>query len=861
VVEPLIRVDAGAAPVLAADGGSAAPAADGGSTAPSDDGGSTRAPASADPGRTPAADGGKPACRFDPLQPDAGWQGDAAGASDALPLPSDLFAFGGDEHAGFWALAGDDSAQLIHLDATGAALSRDDLGAPSDSVRFAPHAEPVIAATFERQVIALAGVSVGDPMKRGVFVVRRTAGAFVLLTQLEWAGAAPAPLPLQVVATPDGGAYVLVQLHGQGSLAPASAETQYAAADDAYSNVVVGVDASGRVSFIKPVPELETANAIALGANANVLVVGDAELQLWDRSGALLSQVALPSLGYGQPPLLQTDGAGDVYVALTFQQPLRVGQQMFFPHGGTSDILLLEYAPDGTLGWSKQLGDNAAEYLRAFELDAQGNLLLTGGFVGRTDLGNGAIDSEPPRDPSAAFEATDAFVVELAPDGTVLASARYGGDLGDESLAVIPIDADRVWLCSLRMGSDASISAQLVRVRLDGAATMHTPADLHEPFTRIAGAAGFGARLAASDDGVLVGSTLTWLQLDGGELAVRDTLERPSDAPPWFGDALAITHDLIAVGGAPEPDSSLSYALPPGVVYVYERDGDHFVRSSQLQVPGPPPAGFGHALAIVAGSVFVSAMDGLVYVFERGGAGWRTTQQLTAPGPGVLQNFGWAMAAQGDDLVVAHPGYQTPDNHAGTIYIYRRSAGAWQVHEQLTHPLAPLAHVDCHERGCTPVTHFGFGTQLAADADHLVATLGAVPLISAFARSGDMNHELQLIGDPSVADVDQQMRFGSACDESCQTRSLSVRRPFLALGDPTTTFGTFGAAGAATVYQDVGDRWFERGQAHSGAPRELGEVGMSVALYANGLAIGAPGEGDRGGGAVFDLPLTAALCQ
>lgn len=160
-----------------------------------------------------------------------------------------------------------------------------------------------------------------------------------------------------------------------------------------------------------------------------------------------------------------------------------------------------------------------------------------------------------------------------------------------------------------------------------------------------------------------------------------------------------------------------------------------------------------------------------------------------------------------------------------------------------------------------PTTHFGFGTQLAADANTLVATLGAIPLVGVFERSGDMNTAVQLLGDPSVADVDQQLRFGSSCDVGCFTRNLSVRQPFLAVGEPAGTVGTFGAAGVATVSQRVSDHWFERGQLRSGAPRQMGYVGMSVALYANGLAIGAPGEGDDGGGAVFDAPLSPAACE
>jgi hypothetical protein len=647
-----------------------------------------------------------------------------------------------------------------------------------------------------------------------------------------------------------------------GSLSAAGGEPKLSA-PDGNNDAVIGISANGKVRFIHPTPEWIPFNSIALDAKGRLLVLGASSIHIWDEAGDPVTQFAIPDLGLaGGPPPLLTDPESNVYLVTSFSQPIALGTDTFQPRGET-DILMLKYASDGELQWSKQVGANGSEGVGAIAFDGQGNLLLTGSFLGIADFGNGLIASSPDEEDTAGGK-PDVFVARFAPDGEALASARYAGG---SSFGVSAAEDGDAWLWVRQTSPQELLSNLAVRVGFDAASTRHESVDVGEPFRRIAGTPGLGSRLVASADTVLAGPSLELLKFDGSKLVASGALERPAGAPDAFGAALAIAPDLIVVGGVSliRPDGSgfenpLS-AVAPGEVHVYERHGEQFQHAAQLHGADPAAPGFGKAVAIVDGTIFVSAFDGSLYGFAKTGSEWRQSQQLkAADGPGMRENFGWALAASGSDLVVGHPAFQTPDKRAGAVFIYRRSAGEWRMQQMITSAEAPPAVVDCHDRGCVPIDDWGFGENLAADDRTLLASLGKIGTISVFDHAGDTYQLTLTLGGEYTSDPNMLPVLGTPCYYTCSEIPLAVRGDLFMLGSPleNVPLGGTDAAGTARLYQRAELSWLTRGTVRSADPVLGGGVGTSVALYAHGAAIGAPGER---GGSVFDFPLELAECR
>ncbi|MYA10996.1 MAG: choice-of-anchor B family protein [Gemmatimonadetes bacterium] len=157
-----------------------------------------------------------------------------------------------------------------------------------------------------------------------------------------------------------------------------------------------------------------------------------------------------------------------------------------------------------------------------------------------------------------------------------------------------------------------------------------------------------------------------------------------------FGLGLAAAGDwlLVAVtGAAPAPrrrPGAQQEEPPHGVVYVYQRDANgQWMRSGQLQ-PGDGTAGdgFGAAMAFTQHGLLVSAPNwngdgdgqertGRVYHYTLVDGGWEMAGALESATESNA-NFGTALAASGDRLLVGAPG---ANNSRGAVYAHTWNAG------------------------------------------------------------------------------------------------------------------------------------------------------------------------------------------
>ena len=89
------------------------------------------------------------------------------------------------------------------------------------------------------------------------------------------------------------------------------------------------------------------------------------------------------------------------------------------PMASNVDIFVAKFAPDGTPTWAHSYGDGKDQSARGVAVDAQGNVVVVGQFVGSVNFGGGTFTSVGPN-----FD--DAFIVKLGPQGNHLWSKKFG---------------------------------------------------------------------------------------------------------------------------------------------------------------------------------------------------------------------------------------------------------------------------------------------------------------------------------------------------------------------------------------------------------------------------------------------------
>ncbi|HET7370262.1 MAG TPA: hypothetical protein VFK45_05435 [Gammaproteobacteria bacterium] len=209
---------------------------------------------------------------------------------------------------------------------------------------------------------------------------------------------------------------------------------------------------------------------------------------------------------------------------------------------------------------------------------------------------------------------------------------------------------------------------------------------------RADGALTVTARLSANDavEGMLFGRQLA---IDGDTIAIgaEGSLATGVQQPATFifyrsSDGQWSQHQELPAGG--------SLSLQSGVLLVgdkvYRRDAaGAFVQRARLR-PADPQAdsGFGQAVALFAngtraavGAPFASA--GAVYVFERVSEGnWRQTAMLVAPQGSANDDFGLALAAEGDVLLVGAP--IADGNGTAAAYLFVDDGESWMLQRTFT---------------------------------------------------------------------------------------------------------------------------------------------------------------------------------
>ncbi|MDB6057262.1 MAG: Fibronectin type domain protein [Verrucomicrobiales bacterium] len=274
-------------------------------------------------------------------------------------------------------------------------------------------------------------------------------------------------------------------------------------------------------------------------------------------------------------------------------------------------------------------------------------------------------------------------------------------------------------------------------------------------------------------------------RLIGGTWVLQQTLTQTAPtqfAIDGFGSSVAISGNTIAVSNPQDPTGP-----GRGTVSIFTNNGTSWNFQAQVAAPtGTPLADFGSAVAIDGNTLLVGAsgqgMFGAAYVFVRTGTTWTLQQMLTPSNPHSADEFGEAVALEGDTAVVGAPGLTSP-LLGGAAFVFHRSGSTWSPTQEL--------------QAADGVTNsvLGFGSSISIlNGTMVVGAPGRVINGQTFAGGADI-FQLQgtswiLVQQIAATDPSTLAEFGSAVDIGAS--GIIVGAPF----DSTQ----FPSAGAAYIF-------------------------------------------------------------
>lgn len=185
---------------------------------------------------------------------------------------------------------------------------------------------------------------------------------------------------------------------------------------------------------------------------------------------------------------------------------------------------------------------------------------------------------------------------------------------------------------------------------------------------------------------VFVRSGTTWTQQ--AHLFANDGSARDRD---YFGNSVAVQGDTAIVGAFLND----SFNVNQGSAYVFIRSGTTWTLQQHLfAADGVIAQEFGSAVALDGNSAAIGAWSdtiagntqrGSTYVFVRAGTTWTQQAKLTAADGHTQDFFGGSVAISADTILVGSDWHDVGTNgNQGAAYVFVRSGTSWSQQQQLT---------------------------------------------------------------------------------------------------------------------------------------------------------------------------------
>lgn len=359
------------------------------------------------------------------------------------------------------------------------------------------------------------------------------------------------------------------------------------------------------------------------------------------------------------------------------------------------------------------------------------------------------------------------------------------------------------------------------------------------------------------------------------------------------GSTVSISGDRVVVGAFGDDTAAGANA---GSVYVFERSGISWSQVAKI-TPADAAAtdefGTGAAVSgttIIAGAPFGDEDNGTdsgaAYVYQGGGASWAEQTKLKGINLQLNDNFGYAVAIDGDTAVVTLPYDDDSYEETGAAFIFERVGGVWQqaakvrgADTEYQDEFGCAAAIDgntiaigarraqvgnvsgafsgavyifvnsgsgwTQQAKLTPVDAAGgdiFGCALALSGDTLLATSAQDDDFGSssgsayiFQRSGTTwSQQAKLL--PGDGAAGEQFGYRAALSEDGNTAVIGV--PF--------EDGVAADSGAVYVFQQSSGTWTQQTKLTASDAAGADQFGMGVGITADTIIVGSPRDDDRG---------------
>lgn len=346
---------------------------------------------------------------------------------------------------------------------------------------------------------------------------------------------------------------------------------------------------------------------------------------------------------------------------------------------------------------------------------------------------------------------------------------------------------------------------------------------------------------------VFTHSAGAWTQAQ--ELTATD-----SPAGADFGSAVAFD-DTTAIIGAPFTTLTDDGNRHQGAAYVFTKTDGVWTQTQQLIADDFAAENqFGNAVALDGDTILIAAYNaeiggnpyqGAAYVFTRSGGTWTQAQKLTASDGAGGDDFGIALALSGSTAIIGSPYAAGANAQQGAAYVFTANGGVWSELQKLI--------------ADDGASFDDFGAALALEGDTAVIGAqyasgpnqyqGAAYVFTA--AGGTWTQSARL----AASDGMSSDAFGEAI--ALDGTTAVVGAPFAAIGD---TMGQ----GATYVFSGAGSDWAETGKLSADDGAEYDNFGYVVAVAGTSVLGASPlatvdGNASQGAAYFFEQPLPDAI--
>ena len=329
-----------------------------------------------------------------------------------------------------------------------------------------------------------------------------------------------------------------------------------------------------------------------------------------------------------------------------------------------------------------------------------------------------------------------------------------------------------------------------------------------------------------------------------------EVIPRPAGGDTNWGHSVDVSGTTLIAGYT-------SYVGNNGGVFILEQKGKKWDLVVQFNTPDPPQRDqYGHAVAIEGDIAVVSAYEqggkkpvaggplgegpGKVYVYKREGDKFAEMAQLKGEGIQNNDRFGYAVDISGNILIAGTPFH---DEEKGAVYIYTLDGNKWQEQAKLQADDAGVKN--------------RFGWDCAISENTIV--VGA-PLAAAPARLSGAAYVFKRQGDAWVQVAKVTPDDGDGGDSFGISVDVSKSRIIVGANKDENEVKKRGS-GSAYIFQGVGGVYTQEAKLTADEPQEGAGFGLTVAIDVNRALVGAPStdtkRGDDSGAAYAFLKVGA----